>query len=529
MKEYIGSTWYALYKLSPSSGPVPVYTTPIPVSAGGTGDSSLGAGLPLFGAGIAPITTGTLSGNTTELGTVSGSLTLNHCVSVDSHGNLIDAGFTCSALLPSITIGQTPISAGSPNGVLYDAAGVVGNLSTASSGVLATSSGGVPSITQTLPGGVQGNITAFGTVTSGAINGITGIANTPVSGSTGAFTNLSATTMGLFGLNAAPQFVAGNQTGTNPWLKTLYEQNPGDISSILGLYSGNTQAFLGVSDRVSAATDPTGATAGQLTAGIFAMMTNNGSILDATPLESVCKNAANATICTGLNVILTGGSGLSGTADEIFEGDLQVNSAPSNSNGMQMIAFLEPYGNAFALSSADGVGTFQTGFGIAGIAAGGEGILFGSSPAQTMDVGIDFGSGDIYSAGAIRLYASTSGAAQQGLYLIGGTGNNAVLYQDSSHNLLWNIASGEYAIRNNAGTSNLFVLHPTGDALLGTGTALATTATTGYTFIPAMAGTPTGVPTYGSAGYSAIVNDTTDHKLCWYEFPNTAWKCATGS
>jgi hypothetical protein len=365
--------------------------------------------------------------------------------------------------------------------------------------------------------------------TAYVLNALTSPPPIGVAPNTGKFTNLSATTMGLFGLNTAPQFVAGNQTGTNPWLKTLYEQNPGDISSILGLYTGNTQAFLGVSNRVSAATDPTGATAGQLTAGVISMMTNNGSILDATPMVSVCKNAANAAICTGLNIILTGGSGLSGTEDEIVEGDLQTNSAPSNSNGTQMIAFLEPYGNAFALSSADSIGTFQTGLGIAGIAAGGEGILFGASPVQTMDVGIDFGSGDIYSAGAIRLYASTSGVVQQGLYLIGGTGNNASLYQDSSHNILWNIASGEYAIRNNAGTSNLFVLHPTGDALFGTGSALATTATTGYTYIPAMAGAPTGVPTYGSAGYSAIVNDTTDHKLCWYEFPNTAWKCATGS
>ena len=105
LKEYIGSTWFSLYTLSPSSGLVPIYTTPIPVSAGGTGRSSLGSGLPLFGAGTSPITTGTLSGNTTELATVSGAVIDGHCPQFDSFGNLVDSGATCPVYeIPTGTI-----------------------------------------------------------------------------------------------------------------------------------------------------------------------------------------------------------------------------------------------------------------------------------------------------------------------------------------------------------------------------------------------------------------------------------------
>jgi hypothetical protein len=67
----------------------------IGVPYGGTGASTLGSGLPLFGAGTSPITTGTLSGNTTKLATSSGTLTNGDCVQIDSHGNYVDAGASC--------------------------------------------------------------------------------------------------------------------------------------------------------------------------------------------------------------------------------------------------------------------------------------------------------------------------------------------------------------------------------------------------------------------------------------------------
>ena len=67
----------------------------------------------------------------------------------------------------SIAIGQS-ISGGTSNGLLYDNGGLLGNLATGNSGVLVTSSGGVPSIATTIPATTQANITGTGTLTSGA-------------------------------------------------------------------------------------------------------------------------------------------------------------------------------------------------------------------------------------------------------------------------------------------------------------------------------------------------------------------------
>ena len=52
----------------------------------------------------------------------------------------------------------------------------------------------------------------------------------------------------------------------------------------------------------------------------------------------------------------------------------------------------------------------------------------------------------------------------------------------------------------------------------------ATNATAGFLYIPKMAGAPTGVPTV-KIGFSPIVYDATDGKLCLYN--GAAWKCAT--
>src|ERR1700678_2530709 len=58
------------------------------------------------------------------------------------------------------------------NQILYSSStNTIAGLATANSGVLITSSGGVPSISSTLPTAVQTNITALGTITTGTWNG----------------------------------------------------------------------------------------------------------------------------------------------------------------------------------------------------------------------------------------------------------------------------------------------------------------------------------------------------------------------
>lgn len=59
-------------------------------------------------------------------------------------------------------------------------------------------------------------------------------------------------------------------------------------------------------------------------------------------------------------------------------------------------------------------------------------------------------------------------------------------------------------------------------AAAGNTAALATTATTGYGFIPKVAGLPTGVPASVPAGFVAWAYDSTNHKISVYD--GGAWK-----
>lgn len=76
-----------------------------------------------------------------------------------------------AAALPTWTTAVYPATT-TINQILYSSAAnnIVG-LATANSSVLITSAGGVPSLSQTLPSAVQGNITSVGTITSGTWNG----------------------------------------------------------------------------------------------------------------------------------------------------------------------------------------------------------------------------------------------------------------------------------------------------------------------------------------------------------------------
>jgi hypothetical protein len=111
------------------------------------------------------------------------------------------------------------------------------------------------------------------------------------------------------------------------------------------------------------------------------------------------------------------------------------------------------------------------------------------------------------------LFEDTSNSLGMSLFLcadsIGCSGNNPVVYLSGGGNRGF--------IR-----SNIYL----GGGTLGV--ALATTATDPFPFIPTMAGTPTGTPTFAAAGQAALIIDTTNHKLCWYEQVNSAWKCAAG-
>ena len=65
----------------------------LPLSGIGSGTTP---NLPVIGNGSGGLTQGTRSGNTTAFATTNGTLSNGHCVSIDSVGNLVDAGGSCT-------------------------------------------------------------------------------------------------------------------------------------------------------------------------------------------------------------------------------------------------------------------------------------------------------------------------------------------------------------------------------------------------------------------------------------------------
>lgn len=72
-------------------------------------------------------------------------------------------------------------------------------------------------------------------------------------------------------------------------------------------------------------------------------------------------------------------------------------------------------------------------------------------------------------------------------------------------------------------------LNVTGASLLSLASAMATNAVNPYQYIATMGGAPTGVPANAANGRSAVVIDSTNHKICWYENAGSVWKCAAGT
>jgi hypothetical protein len=99
-------------------------------------------------------------------------------VTVNGVSCTLGGSCTVSTSAASITVGTTTIASGTPNGLLYDNAGVLGNLSTANNGVLVTSNSGVASISTTLPSGLAAiNMSlvtpTLGVATATSLNGLT--------------------------------------------------------------------------------------------------------------------------------------------------------------------------------------------------------------------------------------------------------------------------------------------------------------------------------------------------------------------
>lgn len=182
------------------------YNFNLPTTAGTAGGPMLSGG-----GGSAPMTYGTISGNTTVFGTTNGSLTNGNCLKADASGNLVDAGAPC---------GTTSLAfSGLTSGTNTAAAMVVGtgaSLTISGSGTInATTLGGA---TFAAPGSIGSGTPGSGAFTtlsaSGAISGA-GVtllfASPPAIGGTVAAAG-SFTTLGATGAITASGLSSGVQT-----------------------------------------------------------------------------------------------------------------------------------------------------------------------------------------------------------------------------------------------------------------------------------------------------------------------------
>ena len=224
----------------------------------GAGAPSISAALP---SGLSAPSF-TVTGAFTATGLVSNADLANPATTVNGQTCTLGLICTVSAAATTITPGTTTVTSGTPNGLLYDNGGTLGNLATVNNGVLVTSGTGVPSI-------------------STSISGLAGITGTPISGSTGAFTTLT-----------------GAVTATG-----------GSASTSLAIRFGRT---LNVVDDFGA--DPTGGTDSEpaIASAITAACTAGGGIINFPPgtykigSTVIIGNGSSSAASTCQGVLLVG-------------------------------------------------------------------------------------------------------------------------------------------------------------------------------------------------------------------------------
>lgn len=186
-----------------STAGLPSLSQPAFTDISGTIASGQVAGVYSGITGVGTLAGLTVTGSFTATGLVTNADLANPSIPINGTTCTLGAPCTITAAASSMLVGTTAITSGTPNGLLYDNAGLLGNLATANNGVLVTSASGVPSISTTLPSG----LTAVG------VGGVFNILSGSLTSSAGLYVGRTTDDGNFVAIGVPATYVPNSQVG----------------------------------------------------------------------------------------------------------------------------------------------------------------------------------------------------------------------------------------------------------------------------------------------------------------------------
>lgn len=384
-------------------------------------------------------------------------------------------------------------------------AGTSGHVLTSNgAGVLPTfqaAGGGSTRLDQITTGTADSTLTTSGFVT---VNSGAGAANTvgktiTIQPGAGGATNAAGGPLNATGGTGAGTgaggavTITGGTAGSTGVGGAVAIQGGTPISGTGGAVSISAAAGTG-SNNGGAVTIASGAAGTGQTGGAFTLTSGAGAGGNPGGAITITAGQSGASAVTHSDITISGGAGGGNAGYATLQG------GTGNVNGGGLGGNVSVKGGAGAAQSSGGSGI-----------AGGSATLISGAGGSGGSGGWNGGA-----AGAVAVTGGVGGAATSGG--TGGAGGSIGL-TGGAGGAFGNVNGGDITLSGGAavGTGK-----PGNVVLNGTGSALTTTATGGFTCIPTCAGTPTGVPASIPTGTVPMVFDTTGVKLWIYT--GGAWK-----